>query len=86
MGRIYVTANTVHVWLGLATDKDNVHTVFKVFKAAALAVKTSTSMNEDDQVPRGAISMSSLFAMSTFLSRAWFTRRWVLQKSLSAMQ
>jgi hypothetical protein len=70
MGNIYANANKVHVWLGPATDKNEICVVFNVFKAQP-NIRRNTGES---------ISSSALAALSKFLTRSWFTRRWVLQE------
>jgi hypothetical protein len=49
-------------------------------KAEAIKVKKSTLASESYIAARRSVSASRLLAISAFLSRAWFTRLWVLQE------
>lgn len=78
MSRIYRSANKVHVWLGPESGHDHIPTVFAALKLLALDVQhSSRSILGGDQ----AVLQS---ALNSFLTRAWYTRRWVLQEVKTA--
>ncbi|OAL48543.1 HET-domain-containing protein, partial [Pyrenochaeta sp. DS3sAY3a] len=72
MGEIYHTANKVHVWLGPETGTDEVPAAFAYLKQCIL--------NPEEFPGTTVIPVSMAFQLSSFFSRAWFTRRWVLQE------
>lgn len=72
MGRIYHTANKVHVWLGPETGTDGVSSVFAYLKQCVL--------NPEEFPGTAGIPTNMAFRLSTFFSKPWFTRRWVLQE------
>jgi hypothetical protein len=82
MDWIYGTADKVHVWLGPAIEEDHVQAVFNAFKEKAVASDNYIRHNERIRVAtmREPVSTATLIASSSFLSRLWFTRRWVLQE------
>jgi hypothetical protein len=63
MGAIYERADKVHIWLGPATPEDNIPAVFDLLKWYALSVRDASN-----PLTRN---------LSSFLTRPWFTRRWV---------
>lgn len=72
MGNIYHTANKVHVWLGPETGTDGVSSVFAYLKQCVL--------NPEEFPGTDGIPTNMAFRLSTFFSKPWFTRRWVLQE------
>jgi hypothetical protein len=82
MGRIYATADKVHVWLGPTIEEDHVQAVFSMFKEKAVASDHYILRDEGSQAATTweSVPTATLIALSTFMSRPWFTRRWVLQE------
>jgi hypothetical protein len=79
MGKIYASARKVHVWLGPAADED------------ALAVDDIFEPGEPDYEKRSFLQWRhcrafpdnltpEFLSLEHFVSRSWFTRRWVLQE------
>ena len=84
MGKIYAMARRSHVWLGPATDKQ-VDAVRPLFDAKALSsLLTWEFINQryflGRRDYRKSHTTTNLSALADFTSRAWFTRRWVLQE------
>jgi hypothetical protein len=73
MGAIYERADKTHVWLGPAVVEDQISSVFAVLKDYALTTEKSPPIN------LGALSQL-VTPLNAFLTRPWFTRRWVLQE------
>ncbi|KAF2833793.1 hypothetical protein CC86DRAFT_15075 [Ophiobolus disseminans] len=70
---IYARANKVHVWLGSAVDNDMIPSVFSLLRLAALATTQSDFIVAH-------LSPSMMKSLVSFLTRPWFTRRWVIQE------
>jgi hypothetical protein len=80
MGRIYALARKVRVWLGPATDQE-IDAVSPFFcQSGSVFDDVRQFMNRKYRESSiGATNPSSML-MEKFFSRAWFTRRWVLQE------
>ncbi|KAF2872313.1 heterokaryon incompatibility protein-domain-containing protein, partial [Massariosphaeria phaeospora] len=85
MGDIYRQARTVHVWLGDASDEHCIPDIFALFRA--MAVRKDRLAFQKASLDAGThatkVDMSTLIAdhaLSSFLARPWFQRRWVLQE------
>jgi hypothetical protein len=74
MGAIYERADKVHIWLGPATPEDNIPAVFDLLKWYALSTDT---MVESQELHVRDTSNPLTRNLSSFLTRPWFTRRWV---------
>jgi hypothetical protein len=76
MGRIYSRASEVLVWLGEATDKDQIEGVYESLQEIA------RRGNDEHGIAKTwrPTSSQELDALSSFLNRPWFSRRWVLQE------
>ncbi|CAN9193314.1 unnamed protein product [Alternaria alternata] len=78
-------ARRAHVWLGPATD-EQVDAVRPLFEAKALSSLDTWQIIHWRYFPGGgrndqqSSSATNLLALADFTSRAWFTRRWVLQE------
>jgi hypothetical protein len=79
MGRIYALARKVHVWLGPAADEDAL-AVDELFWPGGLNFDLLEMVEEihcrdfpDNLTP-------AFLSLEHFVSRSWFTRRWVLQE------
>jgi hypothetical protein len=76
MGRIYSRAAEVLVWLGEATDKDQIEGVYESLQEIARRGNDKPGMSNNWR-PTSSQEVDSL---SCFLNRPWFSRRWVLQE------
>jgi hypothetical protein len=86
MDRVYALARKVRVWLGPATDEE-IDAVFPLFSSSCSGfdnVMQIINGRSHETSAYNETSQSSL--METFLSRAWFTRRWVLQEVILARE
>jgi hypothetical protein len=76
MGRIYSRASEVLVWLGEATDKDQIEGVCESLHEIARGGNDKSSTSKTWR----PTSYQELDSLSSFLNRPWFSRRWVLQE------
>jgi hypothetical protein len=76
MGRIYSRASEVLVWLGEATDKDQIEGVCESLQEIARGGNDKLSTSKTWR----PTSSQELDSLSSFLNRSWFSRRWVLQE------
>jgi hypothetical protein len=74
MGAIYKWADKTHVWLGAATDHDQIPAVFAFLKQWAISGRAPK--NSAAEFTTKSIEAS----VAAFFTRPWFTRRWVLQE------
>jgi hypothetical protein len=74
MGWIYERADKVLVWLGPAREDDQIPSVFAILRNWALDSRQSPVKDFRPTPP------SMLAPLNAFISRPWFTRRWVLQE------
>ncbi|CAI9634405.1 unnamed protein product [Alternaria burnsii] len=80
MARIYAFASKVRVWLGPATDEE-LDAIHPMFDSSDLDEDTLWGIIQKKySQPASDIAMSALPSIRKFFSRAWFTRRWVLQE------
>jgi hypothetical protein len=86
MDRVYASARKVRVWLGPATDEeiDAVSPFFSTDSSGFDSIRQV--MNRRSRETSANNETSQLSLMETFLSRAWFTRRWVLQEVILARE
>jgi hypothetical protein len=76
MGRIYSRASEVLVWLGEATDTDQIEGVCESLQEIARRGNDEHGTSKTWR-PTSSQEVGSL---SSFLNRPWFSRRWVLQE------
>jgi hypothetical protein len=76
MGRIYSRASEVLVWLGEATDTDQIEGVCESLQEIARRGNDEHGTSKTWR-PTSSQEVDSL---SSFLNRPWFSRRWVLQE------
>jgi hypothetical protein len=77
MSYVFTCARRVRVWLGEAKTEDRIPEVFDFLINVVRKKRLKTPWNHD------VIDMRN-GEISRFLSRAWFTRRWVLQEFVLA--
>lgn len=76
MGAIYERAGEVHIWLGPASEQDQIPSVLSVLREKAI-LKKRIEVDEQDRDTRIAKVLDVLVKpLAAFLSRPWFTRRW----------
>lgn len=88
MGEIYEGAKKVHIWIG---DEDEMTArLFAALRVVAM-IPNKTRLPVD-MARQTAAAMEKvlgpdyIFHMRTFLTRAWFTRRWIIQEACLARQ
>lgn len=79
MGRIYASARKVHVWLGPAADEDAL-AVDELFEPGGWDRSTQHILAERHCLAFSHNLTPSFLSLEHFVSRSWFTRRWVLQE------
>jgi hypothetical protein len=80
MGRIYALARKVRIWLGPATDEE-MDAVFPMLSGHLSTHDNAREIIETRFRERSASDVALFHSLvEEFFSRAWFTRRWVLQE------
>ena len=79
MGRIYASARKVHVWLGPGTDED-ADAVDILFDPSGSVRENWTAISGRHYRAFSDNLAPAIVSFERFVSRGWFTRRWVLQE------
>jgi hypothetical protein len=79
MGRIYASARDVHVWLGPAADEDAL-AVDELFEPDVWGPNKLEILQERHCRAFSVNLTPAFLSLEHFVSRSWFTRRWVLQE------
>ncbi|KAF1998186.1 HET-domain-containing protein [Amniculicola lignicola CBS 123094] len=81
MGKIYQCASKVHVWLGSATEHDQILQVFAAFRIiATLRGEDVEDPTKIEELLKMTCGNNYMRIIQNFLLRPWFTRRWILQE------
>ncbi|KAF2256141.1 HET-domain-containing protein, partial [Trematosphaeria pertusa] len=82
MGGIFGRADKVQVWLGEATEEDEIPTIFEWLKECVAKERFIQKTKEGDRLRKGVILKmeKQRRLVVRLLARPWFHRRWVLQE------
>ncbi|KAI3534094.1 HET domain-containing protein [Colletotrichum filicis] len=87
MGRIYKGAKEVHIWLGDPDDKTAaIFSAIRMMQTIPDTKQVKIMAEATLNITKSQIGADHILQLKRFLSRPWFSRRWIIQEACLAKE